>query len=245
MHLIRSLFRARACLLAPVLAGGLVACGQAPPAPLPAIVLTEVPEAATGGADRVRPIAGRVTGADPDDRIVLYARSGVWWVQPLAARPFTEVGSDGGWQTTTHLGTEYAALLVGPGYQVQATLDALPQVGDRVRAVQVAHGKGDFAARPRHIVSFSGYEWEVRDAPSDRGGTNYYDARNVHLDERGRLHLKLTRRGDRWTGAEVSLTRPLGYGTYVFVTGDTSDMDPCGGARPAHLGRQRGRAQPS
>ena len=113
-----------------------------------------------------------------------------------------------------------------PGYRVHATLDALPPPGDLVRAVQVAPGTGDFGTRPARTVAFSGYEWDVRDAPSDRGGTNYYDPRNVHVDDRGRLHLRLVRRDGQWTGAEVSLTRPLGYGTYIFETADVSAMDP-------------------
>lgn len=170
-------------------------------------------------------VAGRVDGAAAGTRIVLYARSGVWWVQPLVAQPFTEVRPDGTWRGTTHLGTDYAALLVGPTFRPQATLDELPPVGGDVHAVAMTPGSGD-ASRAVRSVSFSGYEWEVRHAPSDRGGSNVYDQRNVSLDAQGRLRLMLTRRDGRWTGAEVSLARSLGYGSYVFVTADVSRMDP-------------------
>jgi hypothetical protein len=226
VHLIRFAAQARVCLLAPALGLVAAACGQAPPVTAAAVTVTQVPEAAVGGSDRVRPIAGRVAGAGRGDRIVVYARSGVWWVQPTVAEPFTPIAADGTWQTTTHPGVEYAALLVSDSYTVHPTLDALPQTGQQVRAVEVVAGSGDFATRPRRTVTFSGYEWEVRDAPSDRGGANVYDPRNVEVDARGRLHLRLTRRDNRWTGAEVSLTRPLGYGTYVFEVADTSAMDP-------------------
>ena len=58
-------------------------------------------------------IAGRVTGAAPGQRIVLYARTEGWWVQPTASDPYTAIAPDGTWKSSTHLGAEYPALLVG------------------------------------------------------------------------------------------------------------------------------------
>jgi hypothetical protein len=75
-------------------------------------------------------------------------------------------------------------------------------------------------------LTFSGYEWEIRQTPSDRGGANDYDPANAWTDADGALHLKVTRRDGRWTSAEVALTRSLGYGTYLFVVRDTSHIDP-------------------
>ena len=63
-------------------------------------------------------IEGRVGGAKPGQQVVLYARSGgVWWIQPLVANPYTKIQTDLAWKNTTHLGTDYAALLVEPGYR--------------------------------------------------------------------------------------------------------------------------------
>ena len=56
-----------------------------------------------------------MTGARPGQQVVLFARSGGWWVQPMANTPFTPIQPDGTWRNSTHLGTEYAALLVGRG----------------------------------------------------------------------------------------------------------------------------------
>jgi hypothetical protein len=85
------------------------------------------------------PIAGRARGARPGQRIVLYARSGPWWVQPLAEQPFTEIRADSTFENTTHLGTEYAALLVEPGYRPPHRSDDLPALeGLSVMAVTVA-----------------------------------------------------------------------------------------------------------
>jgi PAS domain S-box-containing protein len=85
-----------------------------------------------------------VIGARPAQQIVLYARSGAWWVQPLADRPFTKIQPDSSWKNSTHPGTEYAALLVDPGYQPPAITIELPGVGGAVAAVAVVEGEPFF-----------------------------------------------------------------------------------------------------
>ena len=195
-----------------------IGCGRPP-----VLEFTAVPAGGEGNPIQLNPIEGRVTGATPGQRIVLYARSGVWWVQPLADKPFTEVRNDSTWRATTHPGTEYAALLVDPGYVPQAKLTALPVPGGAVRAVVSQKAK---TAAPA-IIHFSGYDWEVRHQPSERGGTlNPYDPANVWLDSTGALHLRTTRQRDAWAGAEVQLTHSLGHGSYRFTVRDISHLDP-------------------
>jgi hypothetical protein len=208
-----------------LLAAAAGAC-RGPRSGTPTIEFITVPEAGAGGSDRVAPISGRVTGAGDGQQIVLFAKSGVWWVQPLTVKPFTAVGADSTFKNTTHLGTEYAALLVEPEYRPPATIDTLPRVGNGVVAIATAKGTGNFMERPRRTLSFSGYEWELRAIPSDRGGANDYDPDNAWVDTDGFLHLRLANRGGRWTSVEVINTRSLGYGTYSFVVRDTSQLDP-------------------
>ncbi len=162
-------------------------------------------------------------GARPGQQIVLYARSGTWWVQPLIEQPFTKIQENSKWTNATHLGTEYAALLVEPGYRPPPTTDVLPRPGGAVAAVAVVRGQ---KLPPSPSLRFSGYEWRVRDAPSDRGGFNLYDARNASTDEKGALHLRIVKASDKWLCAEVTLTRSLGYGTYSFTVRDTSQLEP-------------------
>jgi hypothetical protein len=77
------------------------------------------------------------------------------------------------------------------------------------------------------VIHFSGFDWTVRTAGSDRGGQpNTFDPANVWTDSKGYLHLRMEQREGRWTCAEVSLTRSLGYGTYKFVVQDTSQLGP-------------------
>jgi hypothetical protein len=217
--------------VARALATFLVACAagcvRAPGETGPKVELTRLPVAAEGGAERMAPIAGRATGARPGQRVVLYARSGPWWVQPLQDQPFTEVRADGTFENTTHLGAEYAALLVEPGYRPPPRVDQLPEAGAGVAAVVVA--KGIPPAEPQRMptLRFSGYEWRVRSVPSERGGwPNRYDPANAWTDAAGALHLRIARNGEGWTCAEVILNRSLGYGTYTFTVRGVEHLSP-------------------
>src|SRR4029453_6459994 len=78
----------------------------------PSIEFARIPQADERGLDKHDIIDGRVTGARPGEQIVLYARSGKWWVQPLVNQPFTRIQQSTKWFNATPLGTEYAALLV-------------------------------------------------------------------------------------------------------------------------------------
>jgi len=110
----------------------------------PAIEFTRVPLVGEGGPDKVDTIAGRVVQARPGQQIVLFARWGPWWVQPFADQPFTNIQPDSKWRSTTHFGTEYAALLVDPGYRPPATVDVLPGQGAGVILVAITKGRPAF-----------------------------------------------------------------------------------------------------
>jgi hypothetical protein len=219
--------RLRNALALAVLSSGPLAGACSAPAAAPSIEFTAVPKADAGGPAVLAPVAGRVTGALPNQRVVLFARSDQgWWVQPFRSRPFTEIRPDSTWKTEIHLGQEYAALLVDADYRPPATAEALPERGAGIVAVTRASGSGTFKAPAEKTIAFSGYDWLVRQLPNDRHGMNDYDPRNVWVDDAGFLHLLLTERDGRWTGADVRLTRSLGYGTYAFDVHDTSQLDP-------------------
>jgi hypothetical protein len=195
----------------------------------PSIEFTKIPVAAVGGLDNMDTIAGRVIGVGPEQRIVLYAKSGGrWWIQPFARDPlFTKIQEDSKWKNVTHLGEEYAALLVDPRYSPPQTTDALPATGDAIAAVAVVKGQPADPSLPLKLLHFSGYDWSVRDLLSYRGGSmNSFDPANAWTDENGALHLRVTKHQDGWSCAEVQLTRSLGYGTYLFVVRDISHLEP-------------------
>ncbi|HET7286228.1 MAG TPA: histidine kinase dimerization/phosphoacceptor domain-containing protein, partial [Pyrinomonadaceae bacterium] len=134
------LFRFSSGLLIVLLLSGCAADGTGKPW----IELTNVPRADKGGGRELETISGRVHGARDEQRIVLYARSGAWYVQPFADQPFTNIQANSTWTNTTHLGTEYAALLVEPGYMPEASTFELPAEGGGVIAVTAVDGTPSF-----------------------------------------------------------------------------------------------------
>src|ERR1700761_5677245 len=140
-----SLCRLHSMLLCVVLLSG---CRAQTPAQAPVVEFTKIPPAAQGGRERVDEVAGRVSGAHPGQQIVVYARSGPWWVQPWPDKPFIPIGSDSSWSTPTHLGFEYAALLVEPGYHPPPTLDTAPVPGGHILAVASVKGQGSIQLAP-------------------------------------------------------------------------------------------------
>ena len=193
----------------------------------PTIEFTKVPPAAEGGRDRFGTIAGRVSGARQGQQIVLYARAGPWWVQPRVEAPFTPIQPDSTWSAEIHLGNEYGALLVDPDYHPPATIDVFPTAGGPVIAVKTAKGKGSLPPLPTKALHFSGYDWTVRMTSAVRGGVdNLYDGDNAWVDSHGALHLRISKKGGKWTCAMVLQTRSLGYGTYVFTVHDVSHLEP-------------------
>jgi signal transduction histidine kinase len=112
--------------------------------PTPAIEFTQVPLADKGGQETLSTISGRVINGSADQKIVIYARSGSWFVQPFVDQPFTRIGTDGSWTNTTHLGTEYAALLVREDFHPPDRTELLPVTGDGVLAVSTVAGTPRF-----------------------------------------------------------------------------------------------------
>jgi hypothetical protein len=204
-----------------------VACHSTKPGHHASLSLLQVPAAQAPGTDLVGHVRGRATNAQPGERVVLYAHGqDVWWVQPFRSRPYTEIAGDGSWENVTHLGWEYAALLVAPGFKPPAKLPALPPVDDNILAIASVKGSSAPIAAPS-LLHFSGYDWKVRSSVENRAGELcQYEPANVWVDDKGSLHLRMGPTQDGWRCAGVSLTRTLGYGTYRFLVSDSSQLPP-------------------
>jgi hypothetical protein len=187
------------------------------------ISFKRIPQANAAGSGLHDIVTGMASGVAPGHKVVLYAKTGKWWVQPLAEQPFTSLAPDSTWANATHLGSHYAALLVTEGYRPEVSLDKLPETDPNVLAVTVVPGADK---PPSSIVEFGGYQWRLRDAPSGRGGRNNYSASNVEIDAKGAMHLRITKTDTDWSCAEVSLNRNLGYGTYEFVVRGLENLEP-------------------
>jgi hypothetical protein len=195
----------------------------------PSIEFTHIPPAAQGGPERVDTISGRVRNARPDQKIVIYAHAGQWWVQPSPDNAFIPIKADSTWSTETHLGFEYAALLVDPDYHPAPTMamGAAPAQVGPVALVAIVKGIGTPQLAPTGSLKFSGYDWSVRMIASDKGGmNNLYDSENARTDASGALHMQIKKKSDKWSCAEIFLNRSLGYGTYSVTVRDTSHLEP-------------------
>ena len=66
-------------------------------------------------------------------------------------------------------------------------------------------------------IRFGGYAWSVR---SGRGGPgpNQWEKTNVWLDASTNLHLKISQHDGKWSCAEITMQKRLGFGRYEFQT---------------------------
>jgi hypothetical protein len=110
---------------------------QHPELASPEIAITSVPTDPPGENTAPEPIKGTVGGVNPQDcKVVIYARSGdKWWAQPSAASSLIHIGNDGTWESETHGGAEFAALVVKASYQPEVTRETIPGLGGDVIAV--------------------------------------------------------------------------------------------------------------
>lgn len=86
-------------------------------------------------------------------------------------------------------------------------------------------------AKDQKTIEWSGYTWTVKNSGTSKWGPgqNYWssDKRDVWVDSRGRLHLKVVKRNGKWYSTELINEKTLGYGTYRFlITGRPDKLDP-------------------
>jgi hypothetical protein len=74
-------------------------------------------------------------------------------------------------------------------------------------------------------IEFGGYTWAVRSG-SGGPGPNAWDENDAWLDTSTNLHLKISQRDGKWSCAEITMRKRLGFGRYQFqVTGRLDLLD--------------------
>ena len=76
-------------------------------------------------------------------------------------------------------------------------------------------------------ISFSGFEWTVDGSGSARRnpGQNYFSCsdKNVWVDKKGYLHLKITKRNGKWYCAQVVAKKSFAFSKYIFLVSSRVD----------------------
>lgn len=172
-------------------------------------------------------LSGCACNADPTkDKIVIYALTNEWYVQPLIDAPFTSIASDGSWTSSTNPWQRIIVLLVNPdNYTPAATEITNPALDPGVLAWT------EYPSGPVS-VNFSGRTWGVKVTGNAAGdefdpGPNFWsnDPSVVNVAADG-LHLKIAQINGMWQSSEVYLLQSLGYGTYtVQVSSHLDHLD--------------------
>lgn len=81
-----------------------------------------------------------------------------------------------------------------------------------------------------NTITFSGYKWMVANSPNKRvaPGNNYWSDRSVWVDEKGYLHLTLTKdpESNKWFCTQIKSEKIFGNGLYQFwVEGRVDQLD--------------------
>jgi cell division protein FtsB len=90
----------------------------------------------SGRNDRYE-ISGRVSNlVNPEKyRVIIYAYTNAWYVQPATATPYTQINEDGTWSNHSYPGDEFAALVVNESFSPSYVLEALPVTGNGILAI--------------------------------------------------------------------------------------------------------------
>lgn len=196
----------------------------------PSIEITKLPTCRTSEL-----LLGKVSGVKFSDyKVAVYIYVLGWWNKPTWASPLTPISSNGTWSTNVTTGgndkmaTQYAAFLVPNGYNppLLAGNSILPP---ELYTNSVTNTQKERVC-PLREIKFSGYTWKVKYSSGPVGpGPNYFsdDPKDVFVDDRGRLHLKIVNRKGVWYSTEVINKSVLGYGKYTFhVASPVGSFDP-------------------
>lgn len=182
-------------------------------------------------------LSGHAYNVDPTvDKVVIYALTNQWYVQPLIAAPYTSISANGTWTSTTNPWSSLAVLLVDPATYTPAPTEITNPVLDPGVLAWAVYPSGPVS------VTFSGLTWGIKTTGSDPSdqfdpGPNFWSNStsvvNVAADG---LHLKIAQVNGVWQSGEVYLTKSLGYGTYtVQVSSRLDQLDMNAVAAPLFL----------
>ena len=157
-----------------------------------------------------------------DYKVVLWAKTNIWYVQPTTTEPYTIIQPDSSWLNYTNPWDRIVALLVDNSYQPLS-----PRVDHPAEASGVI-AYDEYPESSLKFISWSNFNWQVKSGELVGPGPNYFsdDTNFVFVDSEDRLHLKIDYRDNKWFCAEIFLDHSLGYGFYNFtIDSPVNDFD--------------------
>jgi hypothetical protein len=196
----------------------------------PVVLITNVPVYGV-----LADIKGTVLGANPATQslaVFIYVPGYGWVSKPTCTQPLTTIQANGSWDANVTTGgsgdanaTRFAVLLVSNTFSQPCVLgsNALPT---NVYSQAIAKAVVTRPSPGVRFLSFSGYDWSVKNETSLAGpGPNYFSdvTNNVWTDTNGWLHLRITHRTNAWQCAEIISARTFGFGNYRFELNSSVD----------------------
>ncbi len=201
----------------------------------PGLVITSIPDFGDRGTTILR---GRVSNLSPDKYgdyklAMLVGFEGLgYYSKPFCNPLFTPINTDGSWSANIVTGgvDELASVIVvylmRAGFQTTCVLGGSNLLDfDREAAAKVVLYRDNPAVK---TIRWNGEVFDIRELPVPADpGRNLFRADNAFLDDRGALHLRLTKAADRrWQAGEIFSRRILGRGRYVFYVETPADRLP-------------------
>jgi hypothetical protein len=104
-----------------------------------------------------------------------------------------------------------------------ASVSTAPEAGSAVYSAVVT-----YASPITNTIKFCGYTWTVKSGSGMGPGPNTWGDKNIWVDSKGWMHLKLSydAASGKWLCAGVTSTQSFGHGTYQWkIQGPISAMD--------------------
>jgi len=187
------------------------------------LILDEMPDFGLKGKLKGKIIKTRF----PNHRIAIYIYKNGWFNKPYWYPSTTDINPDGSFECdiTTDSGDEYATkiaiFVIAKDYK-PPLLD-----GEKELPEKIFKASYYYKIFQRGVLDFSGYKWIISSSKIPIGpGPNYFSSHpsDIFIDEKGRLHLKIVKRNEKWFCSAVILSQNLGYGTYIFYLSSRFDL---------------------
>ncbi|HDT15526.1 MAG TPA: hypothetical protein ENN55_04885 [Firmicutes bacterium] len=191
----------------------------------PVIELLDVPDHGQKGV-----LTGRIKNLDGGGyNAAVYVYKNGWYNKPFWKPCESEIKNDGSFSCdiTTEAGDEFASKIAV--FAVKKGIKPRLLAGEKKLPASLYEESAAGREYQRMYIDFSGYKWVVSSSKTLMGpGPNYFSEHpeDIFVDEKGYLHLCISKRGGKWHSSAIVLSESLGYGKYVFyVRGRIDRLD--------------------